>query len=105
MNKTYEKYIQNGKVAVLYSPGHGAGWYSWNTKHEGLLFDKDIVCAVLAKDYTLAAKIAEEKYPKCYTGGADQLQIKWLEAGDWFDIKVNDGYEKVIYSSNSFLEA
>jgi hypothetical protein len=25
-----EKVIRDGKVAVLYSPGYGAGWYSWN---------------------------------------------------------------------------
>jgi len=24
------KYIRDGKVAVLYSPGFGAGWSTWN---------------------------------------------------------------------------
>ena len=27
------KVIRDGKVAVLYSPGYGAGWYSWNWNH------------------------------------------------------------------------
>ena len=25
-----EKYIKDGKVAVAYSPGFGAGWSTWN---------------------------------------------------------------------------
>jgi hypothetical protein len=25
-----EKYIKDGKVAVLYSAGYGAGWSTWN---------------------------------------------------------------------------
>ena len=25
-----QKVIRDGKVAVLYSPGYGAGWYTWS---------------------------------------------------------------------------
>ena len=25
-----KKVIENGQVAVIYSPGFGAGWYTWN---------------------------------------------------------------------------
>jgi hypothetical protein len=47
---TYEKYIKDGKVAVLYSSGFGAGWYTWNDESlTGLVFDRDIVEAVLAE--------------------------------------------------------
>ena len=36
-NIPYEKYYDSdGNVAVLYSPGFGAGWYTWNTDYEGL---------------------------------------------------------------------
>ena len=37
-----EKVIRNGQVAVLYSAGFGAGWYSWNDKKE-LLFHPKLV--------------------------------------------------------------
>ncbi len=37
-----EKVIRNGMVAVLVSPGYGAGWYSWND-HKELLFHPKIV--------------------------------------------------------------
>lgn len=38
-----QKVIRDSKVAVLYSPGFGAGWYSWNTKHPQLLFHPKLV--------------------------------------------------------------
>ena len=34
-----EKLSQDGKVAVLYSPGFGAGWYTWNMTVPQILFD------------------------------------------------------------------
>jgi hypothetical protein len=37
-----EKVIRDGKVGVLYSPGHGAGWYSWHDVEE-LIYDPSIV--------------------------------------------------------------
>ncbi len=33
-----QKLSQDGKVAVLYSPGFGAGWYTWNTDAPEILF-------------------------------------------------------------------
>jgi hypothetical protein len=37
-----KKVIKDGKVAVLYSPGFGAGWYSWH-KTEELLYHPKLV--------------------------------------------------------------
>lgn len=96
--QNYEKYIrEDGRVAVLYSPGYGAGWFSWNTKHKGLIFDKEIVQAVLDNDRELAARIAERKYKDCYTGGAEQLNISWLEPDTVFEISEYDGYESITF--------
>lgn len=41
-----EKVIRDGKVAVLYSPGYGAGWTTWeydSKLHEIMLFHPLIV--------------------------------------------------------------
>lgn len=41
-----EKVIRDGKVAVLYSPGYGAGWTTWtydSKLHEVMLFHPLIV--------------------------------------------------------------
>ena len=47
------KVVENGQVAVLYSPGFGAGWYTWNeARFEDesdaleLVFDPTIVSLV-----------------------------------------------------------
>jgi hypothetical protein len=43
-----KKVIRDGKVAVLYSPGFGAGWYSWNSSVPQCLFSPEIVAMVEA---------------------------------------------------------
>ena len=40
------KVIRNAKIAVLVSPGYGAGWYSWNKSHPECLFDPEVVAWV-----------------------------------------------------------
>ena len=43
-----EKYFNaDGQVAVLYSPGYGAGWSTWNDFSGCLIFDSRIVELVL----------------------------------------------------------
>ena len=91
----YEKLRRDGDVAVLISPGFGAGWYTWNTEHEGLLFDKDLVEAVLANDREKAAQIAADKYPGCYTGGARDLNVEWVPEGARFEVEEYDGNESL----------
>jgi len=52
-----DKIIRDGKVAVLYSPGYGAGWYSWNTDCKECVFNPEIVKLVEAEE---KEKITEE---------------------------------------------
>lgn len=92
---TFEKLERDGNVAVLYSPGYGAGWFTWNRGHEGLLFDKDIVEAVLANDREKAIKLAESKYPDIYTGGGGDLAVTWVPKGSRFEVNEYDGRESV----------
>lgn len=44
------KVIRDGKVAVVYSPGFGDGWYTWNMDCPELLFDPIIVQCVENND-------------------------------------------------------
>lgn len=90
------KIEREGKVAVLYSPGFGAGWSTWEQKYrEVLCMDADIVQAVLDGDLTKAAQIAEEKCPDIYTGGARQLKVEWVPKGSEFEIEEYDGSETI----------
>lgn len=87
------KFKKDGKVAVLYSPGFGAGWYTWNGK-EQMIFDPDIVEAVLKDEDPTS--IAEEKYPDEYCGGAYKLQVAWVDEGAKFKIDEYDGSESIV---------
>lgn len=91
-----QKIERGDKVAVLYSPGFGAGWSTWNREHtETLCFDHEIVNAVLAGDAKKAAEIAEQKCPGVYTGGAYKLKVEWIPKGTIFEITEYDGSESI----------
>lgn len=92
-----EKVIRDGKVAVLYSPGFGAGWSTWNYSFPECLFDPDIVEMVEKEiDAHEIAQFAEKKYgEEFYAGGADDLRIVWLTEGTLFRINEYDGSESL----------
>ena len=90
-----QKLVKDGKVAVLYSPGFGAGWSTWNSDNPEVLFDPEIAQAVLDSNHVLAAEIAERKYPNCCVLGADDLVVEWLPVGTEFFIKEYDGSESL----------
>jgi len=54
-----EKYIEGNKVAVLVSPGYGAGWFTWNFERE-LIFSRKIVKMIME-------------------GRRDEITEKWIE--------------------------
>ncbi len=102
-----DKLIRDGHVAVLYSPGFGAGWFSWNPEHPACVFDPEIVAAVLDGDKAKAARLAEEKFGEgFYTGGAKGLKVAWLAEGVIFEIDEYDGSESLhIIGERDYLTA
>lgn len=91
-----EKIEKDGKVAVLYSPGYGAGWSTWNEGHrEALCMDARIVGPVLAGDRQGAVDAAMAISPHIYTGGASNLAVVWIPKGQAFEITEYDGSESV----------
>jgi len=91
----FEKMVKDGKVAVLISSGYGAGWYTWNSEHEGMLFDADMVAALLEGDKDKVCAIAEERYDDPYTGGIRDLAVVWVDQGDQFEVDEYDGSESL----------
>ena len=96
-----EKVVRDGKVAVLYSPGVGSGWYTWNTEHPGLLYDPTVVAWVEAgrpgrdqrDDLTL---YLEDKYPGMYIGSnIEDLRVAWLPIGTQFRVTEYNGSEGI----------
>lgn len=98
-----DKVVRNGKVAVLISPGYGAGWSTWSDKHdETLLFDKRFVEAAEAGvddiDTLVKQVLGEDAY--VYTGGWRDIQVVWLDEGTHFTVDEYDGWESIKYLSD-----
>ena len=89
------KLIRDGRVAVLYSPGYGAGWSTWNAEHEEILFDPAIVEFVEHNRWEELEVYVKLKYPQIYAGGMRDLQVEWLPEGTEFIINEYDGNESL----------
>jgi hypothetical protein len=95
MTKSINKLIDNGKVAVLYSPGFGSGWSTWNRGVPDLVFDPAIVKFVENDQWAELNTYVTLKYPGVYTGGMKDLAVAWLSVGTEFRIKEYDGAESI----------
>ena len=102
-----EKVIKNGKVAVLYSPRFGSGWYSWNERKELLFHPKLVEMVENNKQSKITEQWIEENLgiDNVYCGGAADLQIKWLDEGTAFIINEYDGSESIETLENLTLIA
>ena len=105
--------IEDGRVAVLYSPSYGSGWYTAHYVKE-LLFDPVIVEKILRESsrppwesVSLEAQqeiveYCQRKYPDVNAAlllGVDSLQVEWLPVGAEFRVDEYDGNETVVMKS------
>jgi len=98
-----EKVIKDGKVAVLVSGGHGAGWTSWSARDksevEVLLFHPTLIeMAEAERHEEITSEWISETFgfEGFYTGGADGLYVSWVEVGKKFIIHEYDGAERLV---------
>ena len=95
------KLIRDNKVAVLYSPGFGAGWFTWNHQYPEIIFDPFIVQMVEDKTDSKTIELyCEEKYTNGYFGGAEDLEIEWVDIDRDFRIDEYDGNETITFRDN-----
>lgn len=100
-----DRVIKDGMVAVLVSPGFGAGFHTWNDI-PNLCFCPYIVNHILndTKDEIEESEIkkfynlAESDYVS--TSGLDDVVIEWLPQGTHFTIDEYDGNESIEYLSD-----
>ena len=95
-----DKVIENGHVAVLFSPGFGSGWSTWNEDHPAILFDPTVVEYVRTDGESMSRadmiKYLEDTYPGIYLGsGFDDLSFMWIPQGTRFKITEYDGSESI----------
>jgi len=91
------RYDEQGRVAVLISPGFGAGWSSWGdgSQSEAMLFDSRLVDFVLVQGAEGLGDYAESLGYTGYMGGAGDVQVIWVDAGTRFLIDEYDGSESI----------
>ena len=99
---TKDRVIRDGCVAVLYSPGFGAGWSTWDHGDYGsaLIFDPMLVDCVEKQDWDKMATYVAMKYPNLYTGGMHDLTIAWVPVGTLFKITEYDGSESIEFKES-----
>ena len=97
-----DRVINDGKVAVIVSPGHGAGFSTWNPLFaEQLMFDREVIEWIKnGKDMNAILDIQldlEKKYGEyiCILG-LENAEIVELPIGTKFFIHEYDGHESVI---------
>ena len=100
-----EKYIKDGKVAVLYA-AYAVGLPTWwNDGRQEVMFDADIVKLVLSrtdddldKNEAINSKIeklSKKKFGKKFNGVAYAVGVKWVDEGKLFHIE-HDGLAEFI---------
>ena len=95
-----ERLVRDGYVAVLVSPGFGAGWFSWHGI-EALLFDPAVVELVESgAEASVIEQYCEDRYGSDpYFGGAEDLVVQWVPVGARFRIHEYDGSESLVFES------
>lgn len=106
-----QRFIKDGKVAVVIAPLFGAGWSSWNSElKETLAFHPAIVQMVLdgrreeIDEDWLVTHFGEE-FQYGYYGANDNLTIEWIAVGTKFLIIEYDGAERILTIDDLTLEA
>jgi len=92
-----EKLVRDGKVAVLVSPGFGAGWSTWNQTEYGheMIFDPVLAAYVDEGKIEEAKTYVSMRFPEAYDGGVDDLVVHWVPVGTAFRIHEYDGSESI----------
>jgi hypothetical protein len=96
LTKTRE--IRDGLVGVIYSPGFGACWYTWNHGEncEQLIFDPQLVNLIVTGAQTdLILNRAAELVPGGCFLAVNDLEVQWFPQGTKFVIDEYDGSESI----------
>lgn len=92
-----DKFIRYGNVAVLISPGYGAGWYTANPEYPSILWDPTLVHMLLeGRPFHEMKKYVETHYPDVYWGGLRDLTVQWIPEGTRFRVAEYDGSESIV---------
>jgi hypothetical protein len=94
------KVIRDGFVAVIYSPGYGAGWYTWHNIPE-LVYDPTIVEMIEQDRLNDIEAYCESQWPDVYLSDVEDLRITWIKEGREFIIEEYDGNESIRFKEDA----
>jgi len=101
-----KKYINDqGKIAVLISPGFGAGWATLNSEYKDfLLFDRGLVELAQrnAKQFEVEGYL-KSKGIEAYAAGWDSIKICWMDPETEFCVEEYYGNESLRYRNDGEL--
>jgi hypothetical protein len=91
---------ETNNVAVVISPGVGAGWSTWNEDIDPC--NPYIAAAIiLGYDDDKLREVIKYFYPYSYSGGLIyRNHIEWIPSGVEFIVAECDGYESVRFRDN-----
>lgn len=107
MKKLHElpSIVRDGKVGVLVSPGFGAGFYTWGAPLEAIV-NPTLIGLIEEDKIQEAVDFVETTYPNAFSGGVDDLEVRWIPIGTQFIINEYDGFESIqILGEINWLEA
>ena len=101
IKKNVECYYNEDKtaVAILISPGFGAGWSTWCWEYPEIAYDKRVIewyfNNTTASEEDASMFLESIGYPNVYCGGFHQLVVEWIPRGVQWRIKEYDGSESL----------
>ena len=83
------------KVAVIVSPGFGAGWSTGGDPKSAL--DQTLAAAIEAeRSAEEISEIADRNWPGQHQGGLSDATVVWMQRGQAFYIQERDGHESIV---------
>ena len=90
-----------GKVGVIYSIGHGAGWSTWGSREQAL--DQELANALYnSAEYEVLEEIATRNWPDACILGLEDCVVEWVDPGTAFTIEEYDGSESLVLESDDY---
>ena len=94
-----EKVIRDGMVGVLVSPGFGGGFSTWGYPTEAI-FDPHLIYLVETRKEDEILEYCETTWPDQYSGGVEDLVVRWVPEGSEFVIEEYDGAESLKFKTD-----
>jgi len=93
------------QVAIIYSPGFGAGWSTWGCPEMAL--DQELAKAIETGGNHEVYRVASENWPDGYKGGLLDCVVRWVDKGTLFEIREYDGSESlhILEEHNPYIAA